>query len=141
MRGSRILLAGLLLSLAAAAFFGIRWRDAERRAAHAERMSLQPPYQRVLIHDLELARLKKLGLDDPVAALKADLSTHGDLIPFEGIVGGKMNFYNREGMILLPGGYVYAPAEDGHYLVHAILSYDVERGGTIRWKLLDAHKD
>lgn len=141
MRGSRVLLAALIVSLAAAIFFGIRWRDAERRAAHAERMSLHPPYQRVLIHDLELNRLKKLGLDDPVAALKADLTTRGDLIPFEGVVGGKMDFYNKEGMILLPGSYVYAPAEDGHYLVHSILSYEVDRGGTIRWKLLDAHKD
>ena len=141
MRGTRTLFAALLVSLAATIFFAARWRDAERRAARAERISLQPPYQRVLLDELEVAQLKKLGLDDPVTALKADLSTQGKLIPFQGVLGGRMAFYDREGMVLLPGGYAYAPGEDGHYLVHAILRYQVAPGPKITWKLLDAHKD
>ena len=141
MRGTRVLLAALVLSLAAAVYFGIRWQAAERRAARAERISLQPPFQRVLLHELELAQLKKLGLEDPVAALKADLATQGELLPFEGVLGGRMSFYDKAGMVFLPGGYVYAPGDDGHYLVHAVLRYGVEPGGKIHWKLLDAHKD
>ena len=142
MRGTRALLATLIVSLAAAVvYFGIRWQAAERRAARAERISVQPVFQRVLLHDLELAQLKKLGLQDPVPALKSDLSTKGELLPFPGVLGGTMSFYDKEGMVFLPGGYVYAPGDDGHYLVHAVLRYGVEPGGKIHWKLLDAHKD
>jgi len=148
MRGNRALLAALVLSLAAAVYFGVRWQAAERRAARVERLSVQPPFQRVLLHDLELARLKKLGLSDPIPALQADLSRQGELLPFKGVLGGRMAFYDKDGMVFLPGGYVYAPGDDGHYLVHAVLRYDVEPGGkgtaaapTIRWTLVDARKD
>ena len=141
MRGNKTLLAALVLSLAATVYFGVRWQAAERRAARVERLSVQPVFQRVLLHDLELARLKKLGLADPVPALKADLAAHGELIPFKGVLGGRMAFYDKEGMVFLPGGYVYAPGDDGHYLVHAVLRYDVAPGGTIRWTLVDARKD
>jgi hypothetical protein len=141
MRGTRTLLAALALSLTAAVYLGIRWQGAERRAARAERISVQQPFQRVLLYDLELAQLKKLGLEDPVAALKADLATQGELLPFRGVLGGTMAFYDKAGMVFLPGGYVYAPGDDGHYLVHAVLRYGVEPGGKIHWKLLDAHKD
>ena len=141
MRGTKALLTALVLSLAASVYFGVRWQAAERRAVRVERLSVQPPFQRVLLHDLELARLKKLGLTDPIAALKADLSTKGELIPFKGVLGGTMSFYDKDGMVFLPGGYVYAPGDDGHYLVHAVLHYDVQPGGTIRWTLVDARKD
>ena len=142
MRGNRALLATLILGLAAAGFyFAIRWQAAERRAARFERLSVQPAFQRVLLHDLELAQLKKLGLPDPVSALKADLSAQGELLPFKGVLGGRMAFYDKEGMVFLPGGYVYATGDDGHYLVHAVLHYGVEPGGKIHWTLVDAHKD
>ena len=141
MRGNRGLFAALILSLAAAVYFGIRWQAAERRAAGVERLSVQPQFQRVLMQDLELAQLKKLGLPDPVPALKADLAAQGGLIPFKGVLGGRMAFYDKDGMVFLPGGYVYAPGDDGHYLVHAVLRYGVEPGGTIHWTLIDAHKD
>ncbi len=141
MRKTAALLTVLVLSLSASIFLALRWQAAERRAVRAERLATQPPYQRVLLHDLEIARLKKLGLENPAVALRADLAAHAELLPFEGVLGGRMAFYDKEGMVLLPGGYVYAPGDDGHYLVHAMLRYEVEPGGTVRWKLLDAHKD
>lgn len=141
MRKSVAFAAVLLVSLLASVFFVLRWWDAERRAARAEVVSVQPPYPRVLLHDLELAQLRKLGLEDPIATLRADLALHGSLIPFKGALGGTMAFYDEEGMVLLPGGYVYAPADDGHYLVHTVLFYTVEQGGKVHWKLLDAHPD
>ncbi len=141
MRGNRALFAALIMSLAAAVYFGVRWQAAERRVARVERLSVQPPFPRVLLHELELAQLKKLGLPDPVPALKADLAAQGNLIPFKGVLGGRMAFYDKDGMVFLPGGYVYAPGDDGHYLVHAVLRYGVEPGGKIHWALVDAHKD
>lgn len=141
MRTQRLLTAVLILSLAAAGVFGVLWKFAADRARRLERLSVQTAHPRVFLEEYEIAELKKLGLDDPVAALKADLSTHGDMIRFESGVGGKMSFYDKAGIVFLPGHYVYAPAEDGHYLVHALLRYSVAPGGKITWKLIDSHED
>lgn len=94
----------------------------------------------VFLSSDEIASLRRAGLTDPVNQLRSDLEAHGSLIPVKGVVGGKMGFYDREGVVLLPGGYVYAPAEDGHIQVHAILRYEVQ-GGTIPWTLIDFKRD
>jgi len=52
-----------------------------------------------------------------------------------------MAFYDKDGMVFLPGSYVYAPAEDGHYLMHVLLSYEVAPGGKITWKVVSAKRD
>lgn len=119
----------------------VRMKEAERRAERAERLSVEPIKQRVLLHAFEIARLKDLGLPDPVADLKADLTSHPEIIPYEGVLGGRMSFYDKDAMVFLPGSYVYAPADDGHYEVHALLRYEVSQGGAIRWRLVDARKD
>jgi len=135
------MLAALILTVAAACAFGFQWQAASRKARDLERLSVQTTHPRVFLEEYELAQLRDRGLDDPVAALKADLSRHGDLIKFESGVGGTMSFYDKDGIVFLPGRYVYAPAEDGHILVHALLRYDVAPGGKITWKLIDAHED
>ncbi|HEU4940328.1 MAG TPA: hypothetical protein VFT97_01795 [Candidatus Eisenbacteria bacterium] len=121
--------------------FAMAWRAAERRAEKAERVSVQPAYNRVLLDEIELAELKERGLEDPIPALKADLSSRKDLIQFDSGVGGTMAFYDKDGMVFLPGSYVYAPAEDGHYLMHVLLSYQVAPGGKITWKVVSAKRD
>ncbi|MGE5175831.1 MAG: hypothetical protein ACM3JJ_05585 [Hyphomicrobiales bacterium] len=141
MKGSRALLLLLVLSVAGNVYLGIRARNAEERAKRAEARSIAPVYQRVLLSEDEIRMLKAAGLTDPVAQLRSDLAAHADLIPFKGVVGGTMGFYDRDGIVLLPGRYVYAPADDGHVLAHTILRYDVGPGGKIAWKLLDAHLD
>jgi len=130
-----------LLAVGSALYFAVRWQDAERRIARLERFSAPPSSQGLLLSDLEIAQLKKLGLTDPIPALKSDLSGQRKLLSYPGVLGGTMAFYDKEGMIFLPGYYVYAPAEDGHYLVHAVLRYAVQPGGKIQWKLVDAHRD
>lgn len=116
-----------------------RARRAEARAQEAERRAAAHPG--VFLTEGEIQRLKRAGLTDPVNQLRSDLEAHSSLLPFKGTMGGTMKFYDRDGVILLPGRYVYAPAEDGHYMVHAILKYDVEAGGKIRWRLVDASRD
>ena len=133
--------AACLVLLALAIGFAVAWRAAERRAERAERISVQPVYNRVLLDEIELAELKKRGLEDPIAALKADLSSRRDLIRFESGVGGTMAFYDKDGMVFLPGRYVYAPAEDGHYLMHVLLSYEVVPGGKITWKVVSVKRE
>lgn len=95
----------------------------------------------VFLSEDEIAALRRAGLTDPVNQLRSDLEAHGSLIPMKGVLGGTMGFYDREGVVLLPGGYVYAPGDDGHILVHAILRYRVEPGGKITWALIDAKRD
>jgi hypothetical protein len=137
-----LIVAALFVALGIlAGYFATRWKEAERRADRAERLSVEPTKQRLLLAEFELARLRELGLSDPVADLKADLTSHPEIIPYEGVLGGRMAFYDKEAIVFLPGGYVYAPADDGHYEVHALLRYEVSPGGKIRWRLIEAQKD
>jgi len=116
-------------------------RRAETRARDAERRVAALPGRGVFLTQDDIELLKRAGLTEPVDQLRSDLSAHGSVLPMKGVTGGTMGFYDRDEVILLPGRYVYAPAEDGHYLVHAVLRYDVEPGGKIRWRLLDASRD
>ena len=141
MRPHKLALAAPFAALAVAAIFLVLWLQAERRVGIAEKRAVPAGTARTLLDDLEVAELKKLGLEDPPSDLRSDLAAHGELIPFEGVVGGTMNFYDRAGIVLLPGHYVYAQGDDGHILVHAVLSYEVAPGGKITWKLLGARQD
>jgi hypothetical protein len=114
-----------------------RARRAETRAQDAERRAVAT--RGVFLTEGEIQRLKRAGLTDPVSQLRSDLEAHSSLLPMKG--PWPMKFYDRDGVILLPGRYVYAPAENGHNMVHAVLKYDVEPGGKIRWRLLDAWQD
>lgn len=141
MKASRVLIVLLIASVAGNVYLGFRARSADERAKRAEERSIAPVYQRVLLSQDELAMLTAAGLTNPVEQLRSDLAAHSSLIPFKGEVGGTMGFYDRNGVVLLPGRYVYAPADDGHILAHTVLRYDVKPGGKIEWKLLDAHLD
>ena len=129
----------LVASVAGNVYLASRMWRAEARAKQAEARSIEPVHQRVLLTDIDLLDLKAAGLTDPVNQLRSDLGAHPDLIPVGGVFGGTMGFYDRDGIVLLPGGYVYAPADDGHILAHTVLRYDVKEGGKIQWKLLDSH--
>lgn len=118
-----------------------RAKAAIERAQAAEARAATPAIRGVFLSIDEIGALKRRGLTDPVSQLKSDLEAHGSLIPVPGVHGGTMGFYDREGVVLLPGGYAYAPGEDGHILVHTVLRYEVAPGGKITWKLVDAKRD
>ena len=88
---------------------------------------------------LQNAGYTVLSAPDAETGLTLARGAHPDLIPVGGVFGGTMGFYDRDGIVLLPGGYVYAPADDGHILAHTVLRYEVKPGGKIEWKLLDGH--
>jgi hypothetical protein len=138
----------LLAAIGAAAFFWHRSDRMEERASLAESRAkraenalakVSNPGNFLTLDDVRI--LTRAGLTDPVSQLRSDLAGHSSLIPVKGVYGGKMGFYDRDGVVLLPGRYVYAPAEDGHILVHTLLRYDVKPGGKIEWKLVDAVQD
>jgi hypothetical protein len=84
--------------------------------------------------------LRSRGLADPVADLRADLAKHPELIPFPGVEGGTMGFYDPGGIQVLDERWVYARFEDGHIGGTLLLEYAVD-GGRIHWKRLHASLD
>jgi len=144
----RVLAAVALIAAVAAVLLWIRlersqarYQEAEKRAREAESKLAAIGDPRVFLSEDDLNTLRSMGLTDPVSQIRSDLESQGARIPIPGVLGGRMGFYDRDGVILLPGRYVYAPAEDGHIAVHTVLRYDVKPGGAIRWKLLDASPD
>ncbi|MBU2489526.1 MAG: hypothetical protein KKA60_09065 [Proteobacteria bacterium] len=85
----------------------------------------------------ERERLEAAGLSDPARDLAVDLMAHPELIPMEGVVGGRMGFYDPAAIFVLNQRWVYAACNDGHIRAHLLLSYDLSPSGEISWKVLD----
>ena len=83
---------------------------------------------------------KKSGLEDPVHDIKADLMKHPELIPYEGVLGGRMGFYS-ENNIRIIHDRVFASFDDGHIGGYMVLLYKVSSGGKISWKVLYSYLD
>ena len=90
---------------------------------------------------LELDDLERRGLKDPVMAVKSDLLSHPELIPYEPTMGGTMRFTGPASIILLAGGYAHARFEDGHVGGTCILEFSVKPTGAIEWKRVAARLD
>jgi len=82
--------------------------------------------------------LKRQGFDGNVQDIINDLIKHDELIPYAGVLGGKMGFYNKEKIYVLSDKWVYAHFDDGHINGYMLLSYSVNNG-TISWKVIDSY--
>lgn len=89
-----------------------------------------------LLGEVETASLRKRGLHNPAEDLRRDLVAHPELIPYQSTGGGYRFF--PELAVLLPGYWVSAYFEDGHVPGYLLLSYEVESGGRILWKVVDS---
>ncbi|NBB90639.1 MAG: hypothetical protein GVY23_05465 [Spirochaetes bacterium] len=72
------------------------------------------------------------------ARLKGDLMDREELIPFEGQLGGTMDFYEPESIHILSDRWVYAEFTDGHVQGGMLLEYTFEPGGEVSWRVLEA---
>jgi hypothetical protein len=88
------------------------------------------------IHPLVVHRLRKRGLHDPVTDLVDDLASHPELIPIEGVLGGRMAFQDVDRIRVMSESWVYAPFSDGHISGEAIYAYQVAEDGDISWRLV-----
>lgn len=86
-----------------------------------------------LLDSVERDWLRRVGLKDPAADLRSDLVGHPELIAGEGVVGGTMAF-RRDQIWVLPGGHVWALADDGHIEIMMLMTYTVSREGAITWR-------
>ena len=91
--------------------------------------------RRDLLESVERDWLRRAGFTAPAESLRADLLRHPELIPTEGILGGTMAF-RPEAIYLLPGGHVWAIADDGHIETALLLRYDVKRYTTVEWSVV-----
>ena len=91
-----------------------------------------------LISEEQLEQLRSRGLSDPRHQIPASLADHRELIPFKGVLGGTMGFYDEKNVLLLDGPWVYAPFDDGHINGYGLFEYSVAPGGRITWKRLAA---
>ncbi len=94
-----------------------------------------------LIEDWQVADLKREGLTDPVPMLVADLERHPELIPYPGVLGGTMGFYDSTAIHVLDDQWVYAYFEDGHISGYGLFRYRILPGGRIQWRKVVAHRD
>jgi len=74
----------------------------------------------------------------PPRNILTDLLKRKDLIPYKGVLGGTMNFYDKSRIILLGEKRIYAPFDDGHIDGFLILEYSDKGNGKITWKIIDS---
>jgi len=69
-----------------------------------------------------------------------DLISHPELIPYDGVLGGKMGFYYPDEIRVLTDRWVLAGFDDGHINGYMLLSYSIDNG-KISWKVIDSYLD
>lgn len=80
------------------------------------------------------ADLKHRGIADPEKNLIESLDSNAKLIPYPGVLGGKMHF----GKISLLGNrWAVADFDDGHIIGRMLLKYTIQKDSSIRWKVID----
>lgn len=82
--------------------------------------------------------LKQRGFSGEVQEIISDLIKHNELIPYDGVLGGKMGFYSKEKIFVLSDKWVYAYFDDGHINGYMLLSYNVNNGN-ISWKVINSY--
>jgi hypothetical protein len=148
--GRRVFVVLLVVSVGVNAWFLSRRHGSEtkrgQQAASEEvrRSEGQPPggaeehvvgERRDLLGSVERDWLRRAGFTAPAESLRADLLRHPELVPTEGVVGGTMAF-RPDAIYLLPGGHVWAIADDGHIETAILLRYSVQRDTTVRWSVV-----
>lgn len=91
------------------------------------------------IYIFEIKQLKKKGLQNPIKDIITDLMKHKELIPYKGVLGGTMGFYNEEHIHVLTSKWVLASFADGHIAGKMLLEYSVSDNGKISWKVINSY--
>ena len=95
---------------------------------------LQMERNNIALNNFHINMMREKGLTDPVQDIITDLQKHRDLIPYKGISGGKMGFYNKNEIWVLTNKWVLAFFDDGHIGGYLLLKYVVHNNGTISWQ-------
>lgn len=102
----------------------------EKEADNGNWVSFRP------FSDYDLRQLANKGISEPVTLLRDSLRERPDLIPVEGVLGGTMNFYDREAIHVLNDQWIFATFEDGHIMGQIILGYDFDENNRLDFEVL-----
>jgi len=97
------------------------------------------PAAAIELFSWDIQAMKKKGLHDPVSEIITDLKQHRELIPYKGVLGGTMNFYDDSRIWVLTKKWVLAYFEDGHVAGYLLLEYEVTQDGKISWKTVASY--
>ena len=146
--GRALLLIAFVASLGLNTWLILRRQGEPSRTGTATREGARPPAgggdtgavehvageRRDLLDSVERDWLQRAGFAAPAESLRADLVRHPELIPTGGVVGGTMAF-RPDAIYVLPGGHVWAIADDGHIETAVLLRYAVKRDTTVQWSV------
>ncbi len=90
-----------------------------------------------LIQNTETAEVTAL-VEGSGEGIINDLMKHPELIPYDGVLGGTMGFYDTEGIQVLSDRWVFAGFDDGHINGYMLLSYR-NNDGKIYWEVIDSY--
>lgn len=85
-----------------------------------------------------IRELQREGFTGQLKDIVADLKMHSELIPYKGVLGGTMGFYDENGIRVLTNRWVLANFQDGHISGCMLLRYDIN-DGSISWKVIDSY--
>jgi len=93
------------------------------------------------LNSWDIDKFKEKGLQNPSEDLMTDLRNHRELIPYKGVLGGTMNFYQKDDIHILTSKWVFASFDDGHIGGYMLLEYTVSNAGKISWRVIDSYLD
>ena len=93
----------------------------------------------IYLYSNDIKDMKKKGLSNPVQDIISNLMKHNELIPYKGVLGGTMRFYEKE-IRILTNKWVLAYFEDGHIGGYLLLEYNISNDGKINWKRIASMK-
>jgi len=102
-------------------------------------LSVNKPANTIELHSWDIEGMKIKGLKDPVKDIISDLMQHRELIPYEGSLGGTMNFYSEGQIWILTKKWVLAYFEDGHNGGYLLLEYEVTKDSKIKWNTVASY--
>lgn len=91
----------------------------------------------IYLYKQDIEGMKKKGLDNPVRNIISSLMEHNELLPYEGVLGGTMRFYENK-VKILTDKWVLAYFEDGHIGGYLLLEYNISDDGRITWKRISS---
>ena len=101
--------------------------------------NLNKPANTIELYGMDIEKMKRNGLKNPVKDIISDLRQHRELIPYKGTLGGTMNFYSEDQIWVLTKKWVFAYFEDGHNGGYLFLEYEVTKDGKIKWKTIASY--
>lgn len=70
--------------------------------------------------------------------LLSDLENYSELISFEGVLGGKMQYFASESSVI-SSRWALGYFEDGHICGYSLLEYKIQEKGEVQWKIIDSY--